>query len=472
MPDGLDLAGPAWSYRTGPFSHAAAWYATAADGSLLALGSDPAALAAAIGAKPDASALVEDLLLGFRADGRSAFAGVLPCGSANALEYGPDGVRTADTSPAGDPLETLGRAIAGAMDRGACLELTGGVDSRLLLALGLGAGGRPQRAFTIGVEGDPDVRVAGNLAQAVGMEHRTLLVEPAEDRLPDDTRAFVAESGYVCNAAAYGWLPTIFRALEGYRSEQLSGVGGEVGEGFYYTGLDPIFERLNSPRLWLRARAVVDGGRWAGLFEPGVFGERLRAVARERAELHERAPWRLRTDRFYLHARIHGWAVPVIRASAAWYRPTTPFLSDAYLAWSRSLSAEDRRGRAAQRSAIERLAPQLSGIPYAASLGAPSGGKLRRKLAKAGRLAGRVLPRPTEQPERWARTAASLMRSLDGADSVVDRLRTLDGVRVDRVAAVLASDPRTDAHAIGAMLTMAQAIERLASTASDSDEPV
>lgn len=390
------------------------------------------------------------------------------------MVYGPAGVEVVPQSNDPEPLATLGERIAASMNDGACLELTGGVDSRLLLALGIGSGGTPGRAFTIGDDGDPDVRIARALADELGMEHRTLAIdadEADEARLLDDTRAFVDESGQVCNAAAYGWLPSMFRRLEDFRSEQLSGVGGEVGEGFYYTGLDRLFELVNSPRLWLRARAVVDGGRWARLFEPGVCSRRLREVARERTELYERKPWRLRTDDFYLHARIHGWAVPVIRASAAWYQPITPFLSAEYLAWSKSLSAQQRHGRAAQREQIARLAPQISGIPYAASLPPQRGGKLARRVAKARRLAGRVLPRPSEQPERWAATAGSLMRSLDGADSVVDRLRTLDGVRVDRVAEVLASDPRTSAHAIGALLTMAHAIDRLSDARPPDDRP-
>ncbi|MFI4881989.1 MAG: hypothetical protein ACIAQU_05330, partial [Phycisphaerales bacterium JB064] len=82
-----------------------------------------------------------------------------------------------------------------------------------------------------------------------------------------------------------------------------------------------------------------------------------------------------------------------------------------------------------------------------------------RKLAKARKLAGRVLPRPTVQPDQWSRTAGLLMESLGGADSVVDRVRTLPGVRVDRVASVLVSDPATAAHAIGALVTMAMAVE-------------
>ncbi len=465
LPTGLIFEGTSWRFRTEPFSHAAAWYARQRDGSIDAVGSDPTTVARAIGRSADPSALVDDLLLGFRPDGRSPYQDVLPCGSAHALEYHPGGIDTPDQAAVDDPLETLGRRVAESMNAGACLELTGGVDSRLLLALGLGSGGKPTKAFTIGGTHDPDVHVARELARALDIKHRTLLVEPDQRSIGTDAIDFIAESGFVCNAAAYGWLPTVFRELDDFRTEQLSGVGGEVGEGFYYTGLDRLFERLNSPRLWLRARAVVDGGRWASLFDRGVFAERLRAVARDRTELQGSGPWRVRTDAFYLHARIHGWALPVIRASAAWYRPVTPFLSPEYLAWSASLSPEQRHGRAGQKEVIHRLAPQLADIPYAASLQPSPGGRLRRKLAKARRLAGRVLPGPSEQPERWASTAASLMRTLDGADSVVDRLRTLDGVRVDRVAEVMRSDPRTSAHAIGALLTMAQAIDRL----SDQD---
>ena len=466
IPCGLKVSGEDWSFRTEPFTYAQAWHALDADGTLRALGSDPVAIARSIEAGLDRSALVDDLLLGFRPDGRSPFTGVLPCGSARAMEYAPAGVTpTNDEPPGNDGMDVLGRRIAQSMNDGTCLELTGGVDSRLLLALGVAAGGSPKRAFTIGGDTDADVRVAREIADTLGMEHRTIPSAPVtqatqdEPSVAEDASAFVAQSGYVCNAAAYGWLPAIFRTLEPWRDAQLSGVGGEIGEGFYYTGFDRVFEILDSPRLWLRTRAVVDGGRWASLFDRGVFGERLRDLARVRSELNEPKPWRLRTDNFYLHARIHGWAVPVIRASAGWYQPITPFLSSEYLSWSNSLSAEQRNNRAAQREVIGRLTPELARITYAKALQSPSGGKFGRKVAKGRRLVSRVLPRPNQQPEQWVRTAASFMRSIDGADSMIDLLRTLDGVNVDRVSETLRSESTHSASAIGALLTTALAIK-------------
>lgn len=457
-PEGLELRDDGWTYRARPFGHAAAWYAADDRGRIVALGSHAADVARAAGAGIDETALLDDLLLGFRTDGRSAFGRVLPCGSARALEYSPDGIRRMEDD-SGPDLDALARRIARAMDDGACIELTGGVDSRLLMALGVSAGGKPSAAFTIGSDQDPDVIVARQIAELLGMEHRALTVRMEADRLPDDARAFVAESGFVCNAAAYGWLPSVFRALAPWRTAQLSGVGGEIGEGFYYSGFDGLFQRLNSPRLWMRARVVVDGGRWAGLFEPGIFWDRLRTVARETACLRAPGAWRQRTDAFYTDARIHGWAIPVIRASAAWYEPITPFLSAEYLAWARGLDAAEMASRAAQLDLIGRLSPELAALPYAKQLGGARSGGLSRKLAKVRKLAGRVLPGPTQQPEQWRQAAESLMRTLDGADSVVDRLRLLPGVRADGVARALRENPATSAHVIGALLTMAMGIE-------------
>lgn len=460
LPANLTASADGWTLRTTPFSHQAAWYAAHADGSLRAIGSDALGVARAIGAGIDPWALVDDLLLGFRPDGRSAFEGVLPCGSAHALEYSPAGVRALEHEGGAD-LEALGRRVAEAMDAGACVELTGGVDSRLLLALGVSAGGRPRKAFTIGGEDDPDVVVARQMAEQLGMEHRTLSGELDAANLVEDTHAFVAQSGFVCNAAAYGWLPGVFARLADWRSAQLSGVGGEIGEGFYYSGFDRLFERISSPRLWLRARVVVDGGRWASCFEPGTFGQRLRQIASERAELNTREPWRVRADGFYTHARIHGWAIPVIRASAAWYRPVTPFLSGEYHAWARALSGEQMHNRAAQRALIGRLSPELTAIPYAKQLAGPGGGKLARKLAKARKLAGRVLPWPTVQPEPWTLTACKLMRAVGGADSIIDLLRDSPQLKLEEAAQILRGDAMVNAAAMGFLTTMALAQSHL-----------
>ena len=458
FPPELEFTEEGWTYTTSPFSHVSAWYTKNNDGTLQALGNDPVAIAQTFNSGLDPSALMDDLFFGFRPDGRSPYTGVFPCGSKDAMAYSPKGVTSVPVQSNKNNLDSLGCCVAEAMNMGACIELTGGVDSRLLLALGLWAGGKATKSFTIGSDTDADVRIAREISDSLGMEHRVIQVDLDEMQLAVDTIRFVQDSGFVCNAAAYGWLPTIFRTLDSWRDAQLSGVGGEIGEGFYYTGLDRLFEVLNSPKLWLRTRSLVDGGRWASLFEGGFRG-RLTQVARERTELSESKSWRLRTDDFYSHARIHGWAIPVIRASAAWYRPITPFLSHEYFKWSQSLSIKQRQNRTAQCELIDRICPDLGKFTYAKSLSVLNGSRFSRRCAKAKRMAMRVLPCPTAQPDRWVMTARLLIRSLDCIDCVVDRLRTLEGVRVDRVATVLRSDPFESAHAIGALLTMAQAIE-------------
>ena len=51
------------------------------------------------------------------------------------------------------------------------LELTGGLDSRLSLAILLNSGIKPACAMTIGQPDSPDVRVARSIAKAVGVDH-------------------------------------------------------------------------------------------------------------------------------------------------------------------------------------------------------------------------------------------------------------------------------------------------------------
>ena len=121
------------------------------------------------------------------------------------------------------------------------IELTGGVDSRLLLALCASADARPAFAFTIGPESSDDALVARALCDIVGVEHRCIPTFAPERHATSDARAFCAGSGWICNAASSAWLPGVFGILQNARGAQITGVGGEIAGGFYHTPLDPLF---------------------------------------------------------------------------------------------------------------------------------------------------------------------------------------------------------------------------------------
>lgn len=274
------------------------------------------------------------------------------------------------------------------------IELTGGVDSRLVLALGVSGGHRPASAITIGTHDDVDVQVASNLCERLAIRHCVIPVVVDVHMLETDIETMVRHSSYCANATSYGWLPSIFRRLSAERTAQVGGSGGEVAAGFYYSPFDGVFDRVNVVDLWCRVRLCACGRicrEIVGRDFPILFAallSRLRECLGEHGQ-----PWRERLDLFYRYQRLEHWAKPVLQASSAWYRPVAPLMSDAYWQWSRSLSATERWQRRGQIDLIRRLAPELLTIPFAGQL-SQQGKRWRNPLMNAvtkayGRVRGR-----------------------------------------------------------------------------------
>lgn len=425
--------------------HSGAWIHRGGVGRSETVGDDCVAVAVRSGSRFDPEVMFEDLFLGFRLDGRSPFEGVSPvCGGE---------VCVLEADPA-NALRTLAPVVAGMFDDSAAMELTGGVDSRLVLALAMAGGRVPAKCFTIGDAQDADVVVARQLAELVGAEHRVIPRPEPYDDLFEQGEAFVRASGYVCNFAAYAWLPSVFDRLAGWRTAQVSGVGGEIAEGFYYTGADRLFERLGSVSLWLRLRAAVDFGRWGSLVRPHV-ARKLKADLVERLGLlFSGRSWRASTDAFYRQHRIVGWALPVARASSVWYEPRCPLLSPEYLAWAASLSEEGRTGRRAQRAMIERLAPSLCEVPFASQLGAMKRGPITRRTAKAVRIGSRLIRRGGTAPTGASRIVSVALSAPGVREGLESFVRRHGGVLDEsRWLRLLEMGSEAPPHPIGVVMT-------------------
>lgn len=358
--------------------------------------------------------------------------------------------------------EVAARAAA-SFARGAALELSGGVDSRFVLALGFAAGERPRRAFTIDT-GGTDAPVAARLAEKLGIEHRIVRfadrIEPA--RLVRDAADFVTASGGAANAMASAFLPGVFRELSDFRTEQIGGVGGEVAAGFYRTPVDPILSRLPLS-LWIRLRLSVPGSRHVSFFRPAAaaaLGRRSEERVRRALGLDGRKPvsWRARVDDLYQDYRLSNWAAVTLEASSHWYRVTMPLMSDAYFAWARGLPAAQHRGKRAQRDFLSAMDPSAAAIPWDLDLvreGARSRfHRLRRKLGRASeRLAGAARQAPA-----LARRGASIaVRDQCFADAILElgrpRFEPL-GLSSSALERAL-SDPEGNALELGALATAA-----------------
>jgi hypothetical protein len=432
----------------------------------------PEIVASIIGARLSRDSLVEHLLVGYNLDDHTPFQSVLRLRPGERLtttdKSGCDisSATFPDALPPGsgsaDPpwLDVLTKIITNALRRGDALELTGGVDSRLVLAIALHAGVKPSFAFTLGEDDDEDVRLASLICRRCGIEHLALPVIVDERTIASDAHRFVTGSGFASSACSYGWLPGVFDRLAGRRTGQIGGCGGEFGTGVHCPSLDRFARLPIVRRWWARLRLIDAGIRLDELFGPDDGRQLNDQVEQTLVAAMQRRPAnrRARFDGFYfdhyLTQRMPMASGGVLAASAGWYRPLQPFMHGAYIEWGRTLQTGRCANRALQTELINTLAPQLGGLPYA------NRRKRRHPLRKAvGRL-GRRWGRRGAAPDRGAPRVAD---ALVARDTVRRSLRhlpdRLDGeLRAESIERMLAN-PNAHTRELGVLISAAWAAD-------------
>lgn len=450
--------GDSWRLDPGPFAFAPLYYAGRPD-DVTSVSTDPAALAALIDAQIDPVALFQGLRFGFLIGTRTIFEGVHRVCPGEIVIGDERGARvsrrdTENSMPPRDAalIATLGKDIAGAYADGAAVELTGGVDSRLALALGLAAGGSPRLGFTIGGPQHADVRAAKAIADRFGIEHRSIPIAESWPEVGPDAAAFVERSGYYSNAVEYAWLPSIFRQLESFRTGQVTGGGGEAAYGFYDTPLDALLQLRVARRIWTELRLRKPGSSAHAYFRADSTRTLGRDAARDVTRALDSGPgaWRDRTARFYVEQRLRNWAAPVLCASAEWYRVAAPFMTPEYLRWALALAPERRAHRTAQLALMRSAQPDLAAMPFASAY-------TDRPAGRGSRLVGKIRRRfatRVEAPAHYRRVAEALAadpRITELVRSLPSRCESLSPERLD-LALCLPGDHAVD---LGFIITAA-----------------
>lgn len=349
------------------------------------IGTSAAALAAALGAGPDLDALGTFALLGqtFRDD--APFEGVRRTTEGQTWRLRSGGVELAAGPPPDPPTpEELGtpaeaaargaevlRAILGRILDAAddpCLELSGGLDSRLVLAAVPRARRAGMRALTVGDPAGTDARIASAIAAAHGLRHERVSVLGL-DRWSG--RAALEAAARAARAAELAANP-IPRSVLDFQNDQVpsgdrvSGQNGEYARGFYYAGQREAprpsperVERLLRWRLLLHER--VDAGLLTREFEAAAL-ERTRRKVEEFFAARETS-WLRATDEYYLRVRMHGWVGNTYSAQADARRIFCPFFDPAFLDWARRVPPAWRRGSAILAAVLAELDPDLARLP-------------------------------------------------------------------------------------------------------------
>lgn len=318
------------------------------------------ALAALTRGGLDQEALLLQSQLGWQLSDRTLFHGVshLPAGRALLAADGRIEVETVFPAPS-VPISMEEGITAGAAalrdfmeqfldeNHDPLLQLTGGQDSRLVLSAVPPARRRALHAMTLEVPGSDDARIAGQIAARYGMRHTVVPLTGLSALSPAESFGLAcrAASEHDCMAdplarAAIQWAENSLP-----QGARLSGIGGEIARGFYYSG-------------WVRPKAVTRRraeqlAKWrmftnepvesAALVEP--LAARALPVALDLATQaiasggHE---WYAATDQLYFRHRMQRWMGVCESATALVRAITNPMLDDRFLAVSLGLSPHDK----------------------------------------------------------------------------------------------------------------------------------
>jgi asparagine synthase (glutamine-hydrolysing) len=319
------------------------------------------ALAKTRGAGLDTQALAVQSVLGWQLGQRTLFAGVtkLEPGTLVTLSGGTGEIASYLPPATHDPV-TLDEAVRQAAEflrryltayveqhPDVGLQLTGGQDSRLLLSAIPVEKRAGLRAVTLGVPGVPDVDIAAALARRYHMHHEVLSLDGLE--LLEDAEAYelcqiaARRLDYTADPLAHAALA--FVEARSQPGPRLSGLGGEVARGFYYSGrpTDAEVTPVRAARLaaW---RMFVNEAVPTEAFEPG-FTSWAREFATDEVTqelLASGRPWMGATDHLYLHHRMQRWAGITETAVCLDREVVNPMLDHRFISLANRLAPRDK----------------------------------------------------------------------------------------------------------------------------------
>jgi len=334
----------------------------------------------------------------------------------------------------------------------AVLQLTGGIDSRILLA-SIPAARRDQvTAMTLETPGNPDPVIAAALTARHGMRHELLTFDGLADLTPEEAFSLCLTAARRVDGGADPLAAAAVDYAEGLHHEhpRLGGLGGEVARGFYYfgstrrTAITPgRIDRLADWRIFANEAAP------AGAFTRDVASE-LRSLAhaavREAFADAGTDDWFRATDHFYLHQRMRRWAGTLASATCLERVTLNPMLDPRFVALVGALPPAEKKDLRFLARLLVELDDGLAAIPMdnrpAPVAYAGSGPRVRvqQAVAKVPRVARKVrqrLARRTRPPEGGAILAAKISDHVVAHPELLhplSRLDLLDPIWLDGIA--------------------------------------
>lgn len=243
-------------------------------------------------------------------------------------------------------------------------DLTGGYDSRLLLTGLLKAGARFETTVS-GTENHPDVVVAKQIAQQLGICHGHVVSEEQLDGDAFLSAVRITDGEY--DAFDYARILLIHRDLSTRYAMSLNGSFGELARGYWWELLWP---RLGK-RVPLDLSMIARKRFAAAPYDRSIFvGEADIPLAEHMAEVLKRAessakdlPNTTQLDWAYYTLRMQRWQGRIASSTNQIWRSISPISFSEVLDPILATKASGRFGSLLARTIFERHAPQLAAIP-------------------------------------------------------------------------------------------------------------
>lgn len=475
--DGVTTVGDSMGFR--PLFHSVLGAAGSA-----VLSSSALAAGSALRAELDPVAVGTQSLLGWQLGQRTLYDGIVKLAPGAVARLDADGidVRVAPTRPpealriseaVTRAASLLRRSLAALLDDhpDAVLQLTGGLDSRLLLSAIPERRRRDVHAMTLGVPGSGDVAIASEIAARYGMSHTVHGLADLGGLTPEEawetTRDAAERLDAMADPVALAALSIAERGFP--QGVRISGLGGEVARGFYYMGRvkDRSYTAADASRL-ARWRMFVNEAVEPGLLTAG-FATWARAEAEREVFEALRASgteWFRATDALYLRHRMQRWAGATDTAVGEQRVVINPMLDAGFLDIASGLSPSDKAGSRFLAALQMELDPELGrrpldGRPAPEAYAHPAPWQpLAQALGSGRRLARKALQRarrgnrPPAGGDVVARKVVEHWRAHPEVVAPLERLSFLDQSWLER-ALQGAHEPRPSAVGFLASLIVA-----------------
>lgn len=371
-------------------------YVRAGQGASTWISSSALPLAQSLPAKVDLHHVAEWLAMGHFMSDRTLVREVRKLGCGERLRLDPDGqaatesrwepsVRYPEPLPREDAIEPFIETFLESLDAtartpGLATEMTGGIDSRFLLAAIL-AHRIPALAWTLGQPGWSELHTIERLRQRVPFSHRVVAIdERLVPRLPSLVQEMQELSDGEANALEYAPLLSAFEQLEGHRTTSLSGVAGEIARGFYFGLLRSPRQTRGVPIEALLAKETRPAAQARNCFSREIAIDplaELRAVVDDFVNRSPAATPEGILEDLYLRARLQRFAGRNFTTTGYFCRQGLPYFGHRFVEMVLRLPFETKRDGWIIRKSLMRLSPELSSVPLVAGMAVPPSSWLR-----------------------------------------------------------------------------------------------